>query len=317
MNDNVAALRGSWLGHLMRARGRALVMWLMLAAMIVSSGCGLGDRRAPGPTATRTPERFTFATEASSVVLEVLIDQSSAPVSPTPPPVTVARLTGDGKLVVDHGMVGLPQHTILLTDEGVQTILRLARDAGLLDPDSGLRLRANGAADVSTHVITVTANGDTTVTRIVGLGPFGVMRDDEREVRARILSFLWQVEAALSWLPPESVLDPGIPPVERLNLSIFPDGVPPDAPLVEWPQRNWPLAGSLGNLGSPSGDGAGNCTVIEGADAIRVLEALAGSSTDTRWISADGRFVLYAQILDPGDVGCAPPGTAVPAPVGR
>ena len=104
-------------------------------------------------------------------------------------------LYGDG-LVVVQGPVpaifpgpALPNlRTLRLTEDGVQTVLAAARDAGILDGDRALDNQM--VTDLSTTLFIATASGRTTVVSVYGLGTAEEqLPADERADRATLAEF--------------------------------------------------------------------------------------------------------------------------------
>jgi len=199
-----------------------------------------------------------------------------------------------------------------LTEEGIQAILRAARDAGLLGPDRHYTTML--VSDVPTTVFTVFAGGERHVISVYGLGmedPGQRMRQDEMEARQKLEAFEQDVLGPDAWLPPGTFTSEHPYTASALRVFVQQPYRSPDPALVE-PPVDWPLAGSLTEFGKPdSGLSGTRCGTVEGDDAARVLEAAKGANELTPWQSGGKKFGLLFRPLLPYEHGCPGPEPAV------
>jgi hypothetical protein len=193
-----------------------------------------------------------------------------------------------------------------LTEEGIQAILRAARDAGLLGPDRHYTTML--VSDVPTTVFTVFAGGDRRVISVYGLGMEDRgqgMPQDEVEARQKLEAFEQNVLGLDSWLPPGSLTSEHPYNASALRVFVQQPYQSPDPTLVE-PPVDWPLAGSLADFGQPyTGLQGTRCGTVEGEEAARVLEAAKGGNELTPWQSGGKEYGLLFRPLLPYEHGCA------------
>jgi hypothetical protein len=233
-------------------------------------------------------------------------------------------LFGDGSVVTLGPQIliypgpALPNLVVTpLTEEGIQTVLRAAQEAGLTDGDHTWQSAA--VADAPTTVITANVGGRTSVTTIYALGIDAAqpgITEEERQARERILAFQNQLGALRGWLPPSGVQgDDRAFEIKRLQFVIQPaDEIAPDAgtptgtPDATSPQPStqpWPLSTPLSEWGAPYNLLNSRCGVVEGADLAPMLAALSKANQLTQWESAGRRYNAYVRPLLPDEDGCA------------
>jgi hypothetical protein len=209
-------------------------------------------------------------------------------------------LYGDGRVITQGPQIAIyppPALPALLqrrvSDEGVQAILKAARDAGLQGPDR--RLEVFEVTDLATTTFTVVTDGQVHETAVYGLGeppddaPIG-----DREERQELFAFQSELLDLESWLPEGSVSSDHPYEYDRLRVFVVPvsegggDYGGHDQP--EPSRKEWPLPGSLSAFGEPMPNTPDvRCGTVEGADLKAVLAAAGEASVDTIWHS--GRAV--------------------------
>jgi hypothetical protein len=193
-----------------------------------------------------------------------------------------------------------------LTEEGIQAILRAARDAGLLGPSRDYTTMV--VSDVPTTVFTVFAGGERHVISVYGLGVENRgqgMPQAEVEARQKLEAFEQNVLGLDSWLPPGSLSSEHPYAASALRVFVQQPFQSPDPNLIE-PPVDWPLAGSLADFGQPdTGLPGTRCGTVEGEDASRVLDAAKGANELTPWQSGGKKFGLIFRPLLPDEHGCA------------
>ncbi len=295
----------------------ALAIVLGLIAASGSSAAGV-DAYGATPGAEHL---IDHPTGPDDLVLRIEVGGGLLPPAAVLGELPVFSLYGDGR-VVTPGPVpeiypgpALPNLRVTrLSEEGVQAILRAARDAGLLDGNR--QYENNRVMDAPTTVFTVAAEGRTTRVEVYALG---IAEDDmpagERATRAELARFQERLGNLSGWLPPDAILERDAPyAVERLQIVSRPDGpdpilgTTPEPSLVPNPKA-WPLATPLADLGEPfplselSPDA--RCAVVEGTEAERLLAELERANQLTPWESEGALFTLYPRPLLPDETGCS------------
>ena len=297
---------------------------LPIAAVLVALFLGVA---AAGPRAVAaqntTPagdDPIAHPTGHDEVVLRVEVGGGLLPATAFLTAIPSFSLYGDGRVVVQGPVPAifpgpaLPNLRLTrLSEEGVQAILRAARDAGLLDRDA--RYVNMRVADAPTTTLTVSAGDRTTVVEAYALG---IAEEGapaaEREARRELARFVEALNDLPAWLPADAILEADVPfPVERLQVIVQPVDptrpapAGPDADLVPDPVT-WPLATPLADFGDPvtwPGLVAARCAVVEGTDAERLVAALEEANALTPWESEGTVYDLYPRPLLPDERGCA------------
>lgn len=263
---------------------------------------------------------ITHPTGRDEVVLRVEIGGGLLPATAFLTEMPSFSLYGDGRVVVQGPVPAifpgpaLPNLRLTrLNEEGVQAILRAARDAGLLDDDA--RYVNMRVADAPTTTLTVNAGGRTTVVEAYALG---IAEEGapaaEREARRELARFVEALNDLPAWLPADAILEADVPfPVERLQVIVQP--VDPNRPAPAAPDPDlvpdpvmWPLTTPLADLGDPlTRPGVlsdARCAVVEGTDAERLVAALEEANALTPWESEGTVYDLYPRPLLPDERGC-------------
>src|SRR5919109_642320 len=137
-------------------------------------------------------------------------------------------LYGDGRVITQGPQIAIyPPPTLpalvqrRISEEGIQAILRAARDAGLSGDDR--RLEVFEVTDLPTTTFTVAADGQTHHTAVYGLGEVPEdMPVDDREARQTLFEFQSKLLDLESWLPEGSVGSDRPYEYDRLSLFIVP-----------------------------------------------------------------------------------------------
>jgi len=239
------------------------------------------------------------------------------------PPFT---MFGDGRVIVtgpttlQYPGKALPNlRQVRLNEDGMQAVLRAAQGTGLLDGDK--QLENNQVTDLSTVVFTTTANGQTSVVSVYGLGTAEEnLPADVRAARQALAEFVQGVLGQTVW-PASSVVEQDAPYVIE-RIQILSSAVPPeaaatpvDASAPDQEDLDWPLAESLATAGDPSDQvQGGRCLVLDGDEARQVVAAMQDATSLTRWQSDGSLFDVYPRPLLPNESGCGvEPAAATPA----
>lgn len=308
-------------------RPSQLLSFAALAVILLMLGaCGEDDAVGNGgtsPTATPTtapsptPEPIEHPTGDGEYILYVAWEGGF--VTPemliTRPP--LFTLTGDGCLVVEGPQIEIYPQPILpnlqetcLTEEGVQAILRAAKDAGLLDGDA--EYGYDMIADAPWTVFTVNANGTTTTVRAYALQEGTETGDAEADAaREKLVELQKKLGDLRSWLP-ASAFDGDEHPydVTRMQVVSRPAGADDGMATpegIEIQTLDWPLSTPLAELGEPyTSFEDWRCTVIEGDDLVTLMAQLREANQLTQWTSDGEPYNLLIRPLLPGEEGCVP-----------
>lgn len=217
-------------------------------------------------------------------------------------------LYGDGRLITEGPQIeiypgpALPNLLVQrISEEGVQAILRAARDAGLTGGDASYPYPC--VADAPDTRFTVVADGRTSVVTGAALsGDDVACQGADLDARARLFGFWSKLGDLASWLPQGSLGKEEPYTADALRIYVRPY-VASD-PSLEQPAVDWP-ATRLDALGEPVDMVRGvRCGVVDGQDAATVLEAATSANQLTPWTS-DGRdFGIVFRPLLPDESGC-------------
>jgi hypothetical protein len=220
-------------------------------------------------------------------------------------------LYGDGRVVVPGAQIAIypgpalpavSQRTV--TEEGIQTILQAALDAGLGSGDrSHSDFGSTLIADASTAIFTLTANGKTSRVSVYALfelpeHPEG-MPEEEFQARQALSDLAERLGALEQWLPEGSVgpEEPFRPAGYRLFVGDYRrDKELPQKPAV------WPLTTPLSTADA---DGTGySCIAVTGADWDAVAPLAQDANQLTPWENAGTKFSVLFRPLLPEEAGC-------------
>jgi hypothetical protein len=285
---------------------RSVLITTVLAATLAAS---CADPAAP----TDPPAGIDHPTDPSQVVLRLSYEGGFVPIEWTLTSFPRFTLYGDGTVITGGAQVAIYPGPALpplirrsLDEEGIQAILRAARDAGLGERDietseTGQLLIADAATSVFTH----TADGRTTTASVYALAeladrPEG-MSDEEFRLRRSLARFAERLTDLDSWLPAGS-LGPEEP--FRADAARVYVGRYRSQPDLEQAPIAWPL-GDLRTFGEPSPTFPElRCGAVTGEGWATLREAAAQANQLTPWVSGDlQRQVLFRPLL-PDESGC-------------
>ena len=225
----------------------------------------------------------------------------------------IVSIYGDGRVITEGPVPAifpgpaLPNLRVsTLTEPGLQRLLAIARDDGLLGPDASYD--ATNVADASAARFTVVADGATHTIGAYALGMDDPNLDaDATAARAKLRAFA----AALGDLP-TSVGAENVGSDTALawdSIAVYVgEGAPEpgDSNLARKPIA-WPLSTPLATFGAPATAGtinAGRCGVVSGADADRLRPLLADATQITPWTSGGTAYSLTFHPLLPDQATC-------------
>ncbi|MGH2683448.1 MAG: hypothetical protein ACRDIX_09485 [Actinomycetota bacterium] len=224
-------------------------------------------------------------------------------------------LYGDGRVITQGPQIAIfppPALPALLerrvSDEGIQAILRAAREAGLHGRDR--RFEVFEVTDLPTTTFTVVTDGQAHETAVYGLGE---VPDDlpvaDREERRTLFEFQSKLLDLESWLPEGSVSLDRPYEYDRLRVFVVPAGegggdYGGDEELQ--PSRmDWPLPEALSAFGEPMPNTPDiRCGAVEGPDLNEVLTAAGKANVETLWRSGGTVHLIAFVPLLPGEPPC-------------
>lgn len=305
--------------------GSALAATAVLAACGESEEPGSGQSgdstttpsptTEPDSTATATDQVFEYPAEGDVAVVRVEQTGGFGMAEDNIRRLPLVSLYGDGNLIIPGPMIeifpppALPNLQVTtLNDEGIQEILKKVDAAGLLDGDRDFTDDI-GITDAQTTTFTVTAGGQTSVTRVYALGfedlP-GDMPEDVREAREKLSTFLGEISGASTWLPESAIVEAehGFE-IERLQIVVYPYDTSVDYE-VDPGEMGWPLKTQPTDVGEPFDfmQHEARCAVLEGYPLETMLGALEHANSLTRWVTGKGTSFIINRPLLPGEEGC-------------
>lgn len=227
-------------------------------------------------------------------------------------------LTGDGRVITrrpmgdDEPAPQVPELVVRrVSEDGVQAILRAARDAGIWGPD-----RHHGESpvqDAANTAFTLVAGGQRHFVTAYALGV-----DKERGARARLHDLVEKLSELESWLPPGSLggQEPYPPPALRVVIVLPRSDVRDGDRAQPEIRRRWPLITPAGAFGASSGRVPGGlfggrwvrCGVVTGQDMEALLrEAERGGPGGGDWESEGEPVTVLLRPLLPDERGCERP----------
>lgn len=287
---------------------RRSIFVVALAAGLASTSCGgLGGASGGGGPSPA----IAHPTGASDLVLRWEYRGGFVPFEYSLTRLPSFSLFGDGTAVTEGPQVEIypgPAVPNLLatriTEDGVQAILRAARDAGLMSGDATYDFRC--IADAPTTVFTVNAGGSSSTVAASALSEGqGECPGADAQARSMLAAFQAKLGDLRRWLPDGSIgpEEPFEPAAIRLYVGRY-------AGQADLPQEaiTWPLAPPLDAFGTPlTGQAAGlqlRCGVVAGDELPTLLPDLASANQLTPWRSDGAEYRLLVRPLLPDEHGC-------------
>lgn len=284
--------------------GLVILVMVLLSGLVFALNDARGSEAEPG-----SGSKIDYPNGSKDVVVRIeyqggfRLPTASATQRP------IFTLYGDGCYIVEGPMIAIFPPPALpnlqqgcLTEEGVQHILRLAQDAGLLNEGTDTGILPD--SDELTTVFTVTANGKTVVTKAYALGneaAFSLM-PEQVAAREKLIEFMGAVNA----IPENLVKSAEIAyDFDRLQVVVLPAELAGVTEGLEPQTIAWPLSQNLAAFGDAFDRVPGaTCGIVEGADLDILKASLEGANTETRWTSGGSEYVLYVNPLLPDGTGC-------------
>lgn len=288
--------------HVRRSHWRRGLAVVLIAAVPVS-GCGGDEVVDTGGSEEGIPHP-----EGLEVVLQV---RRVGGLNPRLAFAEVPRATvlGDGTMIVEGAQIAIFPPPLLpslfrvqLSEQGVQDLLEAADGAGLLSPPAAYG--EPPIADATTTIVTVHARDQVVSHEIYALSEAGPgypgLTERQGERREAVSSFLAALTVPERQLvSPEDVGEPAPFEADRFAIRAGPvqggeeepvGGIEPQ--VVDWPLPEVDLAQ------------AGECVLVEGERAERLVQVLADANTLTRFRQQDAVHTLAVRPLLPGEETC-------------
>jgi hypothetical protein len=288
------------------SRHRSIALWLVAGLL---GGCSAAATPTPSPSPRGGVDHpsgardlvLRYETTGGFVPREWLL--SSYP---------TISVYGDGTVITQGPQIAIYPGPALpnllatrITETGLQRLLALAADAGLLGADA--QFDAIGIADAGTAQFTVVAGGTRhtisayalSESQDLGLAPAVAAQ------RVRLRAFVSRLGDLHASLGPEQVGAEASYRFSAVRLYVQP-AVPPDDGLVQ-PVIAWPLAAPLATFGESAQPGTGSdlrCGVVSGADLDMLRPQLMKANQLTPWRSGGRNFSVTMRVLLPDESGC-------------
>jgi hypothetical protein len=250
-------------------------------------------------------------TGRDQIVLRLSYEGGFVPLEYNLTQIPAFALYGNGRIVLPGAQIELYPGPALpavnqrdVTEEGLQSILQAALDAGLGRGDRDYSdFASTMIADASTAVFTFSAAGKTSRVSAYALAelpdrPTG-MPLEEFEARQALADLAERLGLLEQWLPEGSIGPEG--PFAPAGYRLF---VGPYRPAEDLPQEPavWPLATPLPTSGD---DGTGYACLTVAGDDWSTLQPLARSANElTPWTNEGNEFTVLFRPLLPDESGC-------------
>jgi len=297
------------------------------AVAILGAACGkAGTGSGGGPTTTPgggttspspVPPGISHPAGPNDLILK--IEQTGGFVAPQTLLLRLPSfaLYGDGTLITLGAQTEIyPQPALPpllvqhLTEDGIQEILRLAQEAGLIGHDASYSNHC--VADATSTVFTVNADGGTTVVEAYALGfdenrNNGCVPASQAEARQALVQFEGQMTNLSQTLPAGSYDEPQ--PYDPTGLRLFVTEGDPTTDDLQEPEIAWPLDPPLSEFGEPYGEngdpGYGTrCGTVEGDDLAKLMPSVEQATGISPWTSEGTTYGIVFRPLLPDESGC-------------
>lgn len=255
----------------------------------------------PGTPGTSAPGAIAHPTGADTAVVRIAWEGGFVPVETMFVNQPTLLVSGDGRAftpgavpAIYPGPLVMPMGVRTISETGIQTLLRLAQDQGLLAPPPDYAADMN-VADAPDTVVTITTDDGTWEHRAYALGLDGTGTESTpaRQALAAFVTAATDLASAVgaAELGPESLFEPAeyrlrAIPADEASLA----GLDPAPTFVDWPtETGLDLAA------------AGECARL-GADVVGSLFSDATQLTYFR--TGDAVYGLAVAGVLPGDPAC-------------
>lgn len=289
--------------------GRTAVIALLV---VILSACG--DRSQDGGSTDSDGESDVVGHPEGpdELVLRVTVGGGFVPVEFNLTELPTFSMYGDGSIITPGPQIAIYPAPALpnlqqrqITEEGIQTILAEALDAGLEGPDRSLA--NHRIADAPTTDFTVVTDTGTHTTSAYALGTGTGPQEgpeDDRQARNHLRQFQQMITSLEQALPAGEISEER--PFEPTRLRLFvKEGTPePSEPGLEQPELEWPLDGGLAEFGEPHASVDYRCGVVAGEEVQRLLDVARRANQLTPWVSEGRSYGVLFRPLLPDERGC-------------
>lgn len=278
----------------MKLRRAVVTLPAAVAAMALLSACG-SEAVVAGPGTTTTAPAMAHPTGADEVVLKLEVGGGLVPVEVAFGNVPALTIYGDGTVLepgavreIYPGPMVTPMFQRTISEEGLQAVLRAARDAGLLaTPPSYESPASQQIADAATTSLLLQAGGGRWEHSAYALSE-ATPTTPAREALAGFVTKLGNLDQ-LAGAGTLSAPQPFEPKAYRIHAT--PNPTPPQdlkPTVLAWPEPSVDLST------------ASTCAIAAGA-ALPVI----AQANQLTWFTQDGvTYSLAARPLLPGETGC-------------
>jgi len=225
----------------------------------------------------------------------------------------IVSIYGDGRVITEGPVPAIFPGPALpnlqastLTETGLQRLLAISGDDGLLGPDASYD--ATNVADASAARFTVVADG---ATHTIGAYALGMddpnLEADATAARAKLRAFAAALGDLQTSVGAENVGQDTSFAWDSIAVYVAEGAPEPGDPNLARKPIAWPLSTPLATFGEPATAGtinAGRCGVVSGADADRLRPLLADATQITPWTSAGSSYSLTFHPLLPDQTTC-------------
>jgi hypothetical protein len=294
----------------MEAKMRSRILVAMVATALVAVGCG-GLNGKDGGGTVGSGDTIQHPTGADQLVLRWEYQGGFVAYEYTLTRIPSFSSYGDGTLITEGPQPeiypGPAMPNLLstpLTEDGTQTILGAAEDAGLTSGDAAYPFPC--IADAATTVFTVDAGGAVSTVAAYALGEGQTdCRNVDSNARAKLAGFQAKLGDLQSWLPAGAIGSEQ--PYEPTQVRLYVGPFVTDPNLTQEP-IDWPLDTRLADLGAPlagqTSDQQLRCGVVSGPELATLLPDLQKANQLTPWRSDGSDFRLLVRPLLPDEHGC-------------
>ena len=279
---------------------RTIAVPAVVLALLATAACG--DEEATVNAGSGSTARPT----GGEVVVQILVDGGFVPIDVALTSVPTVTVLGDGTVITGAPVPAIypgpaipPLQQSRVDASGVDRLMARAKDLGLLE--GPLDFGRPPVADAPNTTVTIVAGGTTHRHVAYALGIVdrepaggGVPGLTAQQVANR--------RAVGQFVEAANALPPGREAWVPSAVAVYDVG--PYEPEPQLPQRAmaWPL--SRPPATATAAGGTRPCTLVEGAEAATLLDALARANARTPWtVNGVARSLAFRPIL-PGQPGC-------------
>ena len=289
----------------MKARSLALAAALALGLVACGDQSVSTSGSTPDSTATTADGQITYSTDPNALLLRIDLSGGFVPVETIFTSLPQMSVYGDGTVITQGPQIAIypgpavPNLLVrTLDEEGIETLLQTALDAGLVGPapDYG----QPPIADAPDTVVTVNVDGKTYEHRANALGDFGTgdmgLTETQAEARKALATFVSSATDLATLVGSDHIT--AEEPYEitgwRLRATVA-DSLPTGEPaptLTPWPVLGLALAS------------IGECTAVTGDQASAVTAAMQQANQLTYFTEGGVTYQVLARPLLPDESGC-------------